>query len=100
MTTATTSAVERVIAERKAAGSGALIGYLPIGFPDLATSIDAAVALVENGVDVVEIGLPYSDPLMDGLVIQRATQSPESVFVGGAIREVHRLETCRIWHPP
>jgi tryptophan synthase alpha chain len=68
------SAVERVIAERKAAGSGALIGYLPVGFPNLQHSIDAAVALVENGVDVLELGLPYSDPVMDGTVIQKATQ--------------------------
>ena len=68
------SAVEAKIAERKAAGSGALIGYLPVGYPDLATSIDAAVALVENGVDVLELGLPYSDPVMDGTVIQEATQ--------------------------
>ena len=69
------SSVERVIAERKAAGSGALIGYLPVGFPDLETSIEAAVALVENGVDILELGLPYSDPVMDGLVIQEATQA-------------------------
>ena len=54
---------------------GALVGYLPIGFPDLPTSIDAAVALVENGVDVLELGLPYSDPVMDGLTIQKATQT-------------------------
>jgi tryptophan synthase alpha chain len=65
--------VESVIAARKAAGSGALIGYLPAGFPDLRTSIDAAVALAENGVDVIELGLPYSDPVMDGSVIQAAT---------------------------
>ena len=52
-----------------------LVGYLPIGFPDLATSIDAAVALVENGVDALELGLPYSDPVMDGLTIQKATQA-------------------------
>ena len=69
------SAVEAKIAERKAAGSGALIGYLPVGYPDLATSIDAAVALVENGVDVLELGIPYSDPVMDGPVIQKATQA-------------------------
>lgn len=68
------SRVEQVIAERKAAGSGALIGYLPVGYPDLATSVDAAVALAENGVDVIELGLPYSDPVMDGTVIQKATQ--------------------------
>ncbi|MCU1412329.1 MAG: tryptophan synthase alpha chain [Rhodoglobus sp.] len=69
------SSVETVIAARKAAGSGALVGYLPVGFPDLKTSIDAAVALVENGVDIIELGLPYSDPVMDGPVIQRATQT-------------------------
>jgi tryptophan synthase alpha chain len=68
------SAVESVIAARTAAGSGALIGYLPVGFPDLATSIDAAIAIAENGVDIIELGLPYSDPVMDGPVIQRATQ--------------------------
>jgi tryptophan synthase alpha subunit len=56
--------VEATIAARKAAGSGALIGYLPVGFPDLQTSIDAAVAIVENGVDILELGLPYSDPVM------------------------------------
>jgi tryptophan synthase alpha chain len=72
---AASSRVETVIAARRAAGSGALVGYLPVGFPDLATSIDAAVALVENGVDVIELGLPYSDPVMDGPVIQRATQA-------------------------
>ncbi|MEP6481053.1 MAG: tryptophan synthase subunit alpha [Rhodoglobus sp.] len=69
------SAVEAAIAARKAAGSGALVGYLPVGFPDFTTSVDAAVALVENGVDVLELGLPYSDPVMDGTVIQKATQA-------------------------
>jgi len=69
------SQVEDAITARTAVGSGALIGYLPVGFPDLPASIDAAVALVENGVDVLELGLPYSDPVMDGSVIQRATQA-------------------------
>ncbi|TAL45618.1 MAG: tryptophan synthase subunit alpha [Salinibacterium sp.] len=69
------SHVAAAIAARKKAGSGALIGYLPVGFPDLETSIEAAVALAENGVDVIEMGLPYSDPVMDGTVIQKATQS-------------------------
>ncbi len=66
--------VESVIARRNADASGALIGYLPAGFPDLKTSIDAAVALAQNGVDAIELGLPYSDPVMDGTVIQAATQ--------------------------
>jgi tryptophan synthase alpha chain len=49
-----------------------LVGYLPAGFPSVETSIAAAHAMVESGVDVVEIGLPYSDPVMDGPVIQQA----------------------------
>lgn len=61
------------IAAARAEGRPALIGYLPAGFPDVQTSIDAAVALAENGVDVIEIGIPYSDPVMDGAVIQEAT---------------------------
>ena len=69
------SRLAETIAARKAAGSGALIGYLPVGYPDLATSIEAAVALAENGVDAIELGLPYSDPVMDGVVIQQATQA-------------------------
>jgi tryptophan synthase alpha chain len=69
------SRVADVIATRKAEGSGALIGYLPVGYPDLATSIEAAVALADNGVDILELGLPYSDPVMDGVVIQKATQA-------------------------
>jgi tryptophan synthase alpha chain len=69
------SRVADVIAARNEAGSGALIGYLPVGYPDLQSSIDAAVAIVENGVDILELGLPYSDPVMDGTVIQLATQA-------------------------
>ena len=53
--------------------AGALIGYLPVGFPTLDESVDAAVALPESGADVLELGLPYSDPVMDGPVIQQAT---------------------------
>jgi tryptophan synthase alpha chain len=82
------SRVEQVIAERKAVGSGALVGYLPAGFPDLQSSIDAAVALVENGVDVLELGLPYSDPVMDGTAIQRATQAA----LAGGFKLAHGFE--------
>jgi tryptophan synthase alpha chain len=58
----------------RTSGQGTLVGYLPAGFPSLEEGIDAAVALAENGVDVIELGIPYSDPVMDGPVIQRATQ--------------------------
>ncbi|WP_173924115.1 tryptophan synthase subunit alpha [Agromyces sp. Marseille-P2726] len=63
-----------VIRRRNDEARGALIAYLPVGFPTLDESVEAAVALVENGVDVLELGLPYSDPVMDGPVIQAATQ--------------------------
>jgi tryptophan synthase alpha chain len=53
----------------------ALIGYLPTGFPDVSTSLNAMTALVESGCDIVEVGVPYSDPGMDGPTIQRATEA-------------------------
>ncbi len=69
---ARTEAALAAAVERRA---GALVGYLPIGYPDLQTSIDAAVALIENGFDILELGPPYSDPVMDGEIIQQATQA-------------------------
>jgi tryptophan synthase alpha chain len=94
------SAVATVIADRKAAGSGALIAYLPAGFPNLQTSIDAAVALVENGVDIIELGIPYSDPVMDGLVIQKATQTAlENGFKLGQAFEAVQAITSRVDAP-
>lgn len=53
----------------------ALIGYLPTGYPDVSTSVDAMVALIESGCDIVEVGVPYSDPGMDGPTIARATEA-------------------------
>ncbi|MEY2848091.1 MAG: hypothetical protein RI885_756 [Actinomycetota bacterium] len=88
MSAAPVAQVEAVLASRRAAGRGALIGYLPVGFPDLETSIDAAVAIAESGVDVIELGLPYSDPVMDGPVIQAATQ----VALAGGFRLHHGFE--------
>lgn len=83
--------VDHAIAARRDAGSGALIGYLPAGFPDLDTSIEAAVAIAEAGVDVIELGLPYSDPVMDGPVIQQATQTA----LAGGFRLRHGFEAVR-----
>lgn len=50
----------------------AFIGYLPVGYPDVPGSLDAMRALVAGGVDIIEIGMPYSDPGMDGPVIEAA----------------------------
>ena len=57
-------------AERRAA----LVGYLPAGFPDLTTSKELFGALIDGGCDLVEVGLPFSDPVLDGPVIQNAAQ--------------------------
>ena len=67
------SRTEQVLKANKSSG-GSLIGYFPLGFPTMRESIDAAVAMCESGVDVLELGIPYSDPVMDGLVIQQATE--------------------------
>lgn len=68
------SSVSAAIRAAQSERKGALVGYLPVGFPDLDTSIEAAIAMAKNGVDVLEFGVPYSDPVMDGMVIQEATQ--------------------------
>jgi tryptophan synthase alpha chain len=54
------------------AGSAALMPYLMGGFPDMPTSLDIGLACAENGGDLVELGVPYSDPLADGPVIHAA----------------------------
>jgi len=61
-------------ARAKAEGRSALVGYLPAGFPDLEGSVTALRAMVDAGCDVIEVGLPYSDPVMDGPTIQAAAQ--------------------------
>jgi tryptophan synthase alpha chain len=60
----------------------ALIGYLPTGYPDVATSINAMTTLVESGCDIVEVGVAYSDPGMDGPTIAAATE----VALRGGVR--------------
>ncbi len=66
--------VKRAFDAAKAEGRAALVGYLPAGFPDVEGGIDAIKTMVDAGVDVVEIGLPYTDPVMDGPTIQAAAQ--------------------------
>lgn len=66
--------VRGVFDKAKADGRAALIGYLPAGFPDVAGSIEAMRTMVDSGCDLIEVGLPYSDPVMDGPTIQAAAQ--------------------------
>jgi tryptophan synthase alpha chain len=65
-----TSAFEKARADDRAA----LVGYLPAGFPTVDGAIEALTAMVDAGCDVIEVGLPYSDPVMDGPTIQAAAQ--------------------------
>jgi tryptophan synthase alpha chain len=66
--------LSEVLAAAKAENRAALVGYLPAGYPSVEGSAAAMRAMVEGGCDVIEIGLPYSDPGMDGPVIQRAVE--------------------------
>lgn len=61
--------------QARADGRAVLIGYLPAGFPSVGGARAACLAMVQAGVDVVEVGLPYSDPLMDGPTIQQAVDA-------------------------
>jgi tryptophan synthase alpha chain len=63
-------------------GRAALIGYLPTGYPDVQTSLGAMIALIESGCDIVEVGVPYSDPSMDGPTIAKASE----VALHGGVR--------------
>ena len=70
--TTTGIGVGPVLEQCRAENRAALVGYLPVGFPSVEGSLEAMVAMVEAGVDIVEVGIPYSDPLMDGPVIAYA----------------------------
>lgn len=66
--------IQRVFNELKSQNRAALIAYLPAGFPSKEKSIEILKVIMENGADLVEVGLPYSDPLMDGPTIQKAVE--------------------------
>jgi tryptophan synthase alpha subunit len=63
-----------------------IVAYLTAGDPDLATTRDIALAAIDNGADVIELGVPFSDPLADGPVIQRASE--RAVARGTTLRDV------------
>ncbi|MBU6312792.1 MAG: tryptophan synthase subunit alpha [Actinomycetales bacterium] len=69
------SDLREAFARARGEGRAALIGYLPAGFPNADDSVRIIESMVEAGVDIVEVGLPYSDPLMDGPVIQEAADT-------------------------
>ncbi|RKN50745.1 tryptophan synthase subunit alpha [Micromonospora endolithica] len=71
----------------RADGRAVLVGCMPAGFPTVEGSIAAMTAMVEAGVDVVEVEIPYSDPVMDGPVIQRASD----IALAGGVRTADTL---------
>ncbi|WAX56844.1 tryptophan synthase subunit alpha [Jatrophihabitans cynanchi] len=84
------TALSDALGKAKAEGRAALIGYLPVGYPTVDGSVDAMRAMVDGGVDVVEVGVPYSDPVMDGPTIQAAAEPAvrAGVGIGDALRAV------------
>jgi tryptophan synthase alpha chain len=79
------TALQKVLAAARSENRAALVGYLPVGYPDVPLSIAAMKAMVESGVDVVEVGVPYSDPVMDGPTIQAAVDP--AVRAGVSMRD-------------
>lgn len=85
--------LDEVLAATRSEGRAALVGYLPAGFPSHEGCLRAVRTMVEAGCDIVEVGLPYTDPLMDGPVVQTAAthaleQGVHVPDVFAAVREV------------
>ena len=67
--------IRAAFAAANAAGRVALVPYVVAGYPDAETSYEAALACIDQGADLLEVGLPYSDPLADGATLQRASSA-------------------------
>jgi len=68
------STIPQAFAKIKEAGKVGLIPFLTVGYPDLDSTVDLCQALVEGGADLIELGIPFSDPLADGTTIQKSSQ--------------------------
>jgi tryptophan synthase alpha chain len=78
--------VEDVFARCAADGRGALVGYLPAGYPTVDGSVELLKTMIEGGCDLVEVGIPYSDPVMDGPTVQAAAD--KALRAGFRLRDV------------
>jgi tryptophan synthase alpha chain len=102
------SRLAQVLKTSRSENRSALLGYLPVGYPDVATSIAAMLAMVAGGADVIEVGVPYSDPGMDGPTIQAAVEPAVRAGVGmpdvlAAVAAVHEAGAVPVvmsyWNP-
>jgi tryptophan synthase alpha chain len=87
-----------VFSRAKSTNRAALIGYLPAGYPTAAASVELMNTMIDAGVDAIEVGLPYSDPLMDGADIQFAVAAALAGGTGATGAEEDNVavaETCR-----
>jgi tryptophan synthase alpha chain len=80
------SGLAEVFEKTRAEGRGALVGYLPAGYPTVDGSAELLTGMIEAGCDVVEVGVPYSDPVMDGPTIQAAATA--ALSAGFRLRDV------------
>jgi tryptophan synthase alpha chain len=74
--------IDATFARLRAAGRAALIPYITVGDPSLAATVPLMRALTRGGADVIELGVPFSDPMADGPVIQRASERALANGVG------------------
>jgi tryptophan synthase alpha chain len=91
--TAGANRIADAFARARADGRAALIPYVVAGYPDAETSFAAACAAIDAGADLLEVGLPYSDPLADGATLQRASQG---ALAAGATFDRSLALTARI----
>ncbi|MGW0734597.1 tryptophan synthase subunit alpha [Streptomyces sp. NPDC002851] len=88
------SLLSDALATAKAEGRAALVAYLPAGFPSVDGGIEAVKAVFDSGADIVEVGLPHSDPVLDGPVIQTA----DDIALRGGVKIADVLRTVREAH--
>ncbi len=88
---AVASRITSAFAALRAEGRAALMPYTPAGFPNLPVSEEIILNLVEGGADLIEIGVPFSDPLADGPTVQRASQ----VALGNGVRLADCLDVVQ-----